>query len=261
MRLLTILTLLCLASQASAGLRFCNDTDQSATVAIGYGKDGTWVSEGWWRVAADDCTVVIAEDLTRRYYYWRATTPNGAFFVPQSIVFCTMLDAFTIEGDTDCEERGFEKSVFSEADVGKAVEFTVRLTPADAPRPNPEKPAAPALKPAPPKVTDRSPLPTADAFVPLRTVLQGRWEDDKGNGFAMVVNGDRFTDLFNGAEAAKGRYILQQTCPQARLSPVMVLTYDDAPDAPLCWELVVLTVGSLQFRPVNRDAIVVMRKR
>lgn len=256
-----LLTSLLLANPALAELTFCNDTDQSADVAIGYSKDDTWISEGWWPVAPDKCTVVIGGDLERRYYYWRATTANGPFFVPERILFCVTNKAFTIEGDGDCAGRGFEEAEFVQVDVGEARDFTVRLTPVDAPRPGTTPSATPPATPpaAPPPTT--ATLPAQDPFVPLRAVLQGRWQDQKNTEFEMVVRGDRFTDVFQGQDAAQGSYRLQTTCANARLTPVMVVTYDGSPDGPLCWELIVLTLDSLQFRPVGRDNIVEMHKR
>ncbi|KMW58115.1 putative integral membrane protein [Candidatus Rhodobacter oscarellae] len=112
---------------ALAGLIFCNETGTRATVAIGYTEDGSWISEGWWRVEPFDCTEVQAGDLTKRYYYWRATSKGGTF-PSENYYFCTTDAAFTIVGDENCEQRGYQREAFTEVDTGQSKDFIVNLT-------------------------------------------------------------------------------------------------------------------------------------
>ena len=123
-------SLLCLGTPAFAGLSSCNDSDIRATVAIGYKGDDGWISEGWWGVDPGQCREVVAGDLPKRYYYWRATTKAGPF--PEvGCGFCTQFGAFTIVGDEDCEGRGYRRQMFNELDIGGAADHTVRLSAGD----------------------------------------------------------------------------------------------------------------------------------
>ncbi|MBV0910939.1 DUF1036 domain-containing protein [Anianabacter salinae] len=126
MRCLALLPLL-FAAPAHAALTVCNQTDATASVAIGYSEQDTWVSEGWWVMAAGDCKIVVGGDLPKRYYYWRATSDRYDW-EDEDYYFCTTPTEFTIEGDTDCEARGHERHKFNEIDLGDLTDFTLNLT-------------------------------------------------------------------------------------------------------------------------------------
>ncbi|MCT4557259.1 MAG: DUF1036 domain-containing protein [Pelagimonas sp.] len=133
MRLLSLVPgLAVLAGPAYAELVFCNETAVKASVAIGYVDDGVWTSEGWWGVQPFDCTTVVSGDLSKRYYYWRATNTHGAFDT-ENYAFCTTSKAFTIAGDENCEDRGYRREKFSESDTNNAKSWTITLTEAAAP--------------------------------------------------------------------------------------------------------------------------------
>ncbi len=124
---------------AQAGLDVCNDTDLRQSVAIGYeAPGGVWTSEGWWQLAPGDCKTVMGRDLGRRYFYYRATVPGGAFDGPFS--FCSAPDAFTIEGDKDCGARGYDSTRFRKVDTGEAADFTLTLVADGAAGPEPDDP-------------------------------------------------------------------------------------------------------------------------
>lgn len=139
--------LACAAGAAQAGLEVCNQTDLRASVAIGYNEDGTWTSEGWWLVDAGDCVTMVGGDLKKRYYYWHATNADGAF-AGESYEFCVTSEVFTIQGDTDCAQRGYAPGDFSEADTGKATHYTIALDASKAPA-RKKGADAPAAPPAP----------------------------------------------------------------------------------------------------------------
>ncbi len=118
-------------SVARAELVLCNETGTSRSVAIGYGRDGTWVSEGWWTIPVGDCQRVISQDLSNRYYYYRATDRSGDFD-GEGYMFCTDRQAFTIVGDDDCARRGYRRESFRKIDTGPTARaFTVTMTAAD----------------------------------------------------------------------------------------------------------------------------------
>lgn len=117
------------AGPAMAQFKVCNKAEGRQSVAIAYKTGDTWVSEGWWLIEEGDCKTVVGGDLKNRYYYYRATV-NGGGFSGQDYFFCTVTEAFTIEGKTDCEGRGYRKEEFAEVDTGKtAKSFTLNLVP------------------------------------------------------------------------------------------------------------------------------------
>lgn len=136
-----ILPLMLFAAPAQAALTVCNQTDATASVAIGYSEAGTWTSEGWWVTQPGDCRTVVGGDLGNRFYYWRATSDRHDW-EDQNFYFCTASDAFTILGDTDCADRGYARVRFNEIDTGDATDWTLNLTagtPSPATAPTPER--------------------------------------------------------------------------------------------------------------------------
>lgn len=121
------LPLACAAGMARAELEICNDTGVSRDVAIGYSTgDDAWVSEGWWIVPTGECVTVTEGDLQQRYYYYRAVADAGAIGGEYS--FCVAQEVFTIEGDSDCEARGYITADFAEIDTGPtALNYTHRI--------------------------------------------------------------------------------------------------------------------------------------
>ncbi len=114
---------------AEAGLRICNDTAQPQMVAVGYLRDGGWVSLGWWKIEPQGCAVTVDGDLQNRYYYYRAEIDAGPFNGNPEFTFCTDPKVFEILGDDNCEARGYEAETFAEIDTGpSATDFTFRLT-------------------------------------------------------------------------------------------------------------------------------------
>lgn len=112
---------------AEAKLKICNETGKIRDVAIGYKTSEGWISEGWWGILNGDCTTVIKEDLTSRYYYYRAKH-KGSDFDGDSYNFCTEAKAFTITGDKDCKKRGFEIEDFRQLELLKGTTgFTLTL--------------------------------------------------------------------------------------------------------------------------------------
>lgn len=114
---------------AQAGLEFCNKTDVTASVAIGYKGDQGWTSEGWWNVDAGDCKTVVSGDLDKSHYYWRAES-SGNSWSHAKFMFCTSEDEFTIVGDADCDGRGYAREGFNEIKLEGKTAFTMNLTPA-----------------------------------------------------------------------------------------------------------------------------------
>jgi uncharacterized membrane protein len=119
----------CFTQGAQAALVFCNRTQQPLEAAIGYrGTLGDqaedWISEGWWRIEPGQCARVYNEPLKERFYfdYAVALSSPGRNKAPYSWTgkypFCADTKAFRVEGDGDCESRGYQTKSFQQIDVG-----------------------------------------------------------------------------------------------------------------------------------------------
>lgn len=136
-------------SDGGAGLEFCNDTTATQSISVGYEADDGWTSEGWWNVEPGACTTPALDGKNRRYFYYRAEVDGGEFD-GQNYLFCTQPDAYTIVGDTNCAERGFDSEDFREIDTGGDTGlFTFTLVAA----PSSEVVPAPGIDPNPPALT------------------------------------------------------------------------------------------------------------
>lgn len=116
-----------LASPVLADLEICNEADDSVSLAIAYAKGDNWVSRGWWNIPAGSCQSPLQGDLENRYYYYQATV-YGTPLATGNYMFCTTPDIFTIRGDSNCEQRGYNQSGFAKLDTGKtARSYTLTL--------------------------------------------------------------------------------------------------------------------------------------
>jgi uncharacterized membrane protein len=118
---------LVLATPASAELRFCNKTGYPIAVAIGSQEGDVSVSEGWWRIQGGTCAVVISGDLTKRYIYFHAKHEEIGGEWSGDYYFCVSENSFTIEGDKNCESRGYTRVGFIEIDTGDERSWTHNL--------------------------------------------------------------------------------------------------------------------------------------
>ena len=114
---------------AQAALVFCNRTQQPIEAAVGY--RGTvdndaedWISEGWWRIEPGQCARVYNNALKERFYfdYAVALAPTAHNKTPFTWAgkyqFCADTKAFRVEGDGDCDSRGYQTKGFQQIDVG-----------------------------------------------------------------------------------------------------------------------------------------------
>ena len=116
------------ANSAHAELKICNESRDTQSISIGYKGDEDWTSEGWWVIEPGQCSTPVGGDLTKRYYYLRAEV-NGGEFKGEEYFFCTTPQEYTIVGDTDCNDRGYDSEDFIEIDTGEtAKSYTYTLT-------------------------------------------------------------------------------------------------------------------------------------
>ena len=130
MAVVAFLLLSAMPSHALAAMVFCNRTQLPLEAALGHrekheGEEGDfWVSEGWWRIDPGQCSRVFGQPLKERFYFYHATAltsaaPDKKPFVWQGkYQFCVDNKAFKIEGDGDCEGRGYRVKGFQQIDLG-----------------------------------------------------------------------------------------------------------------------------------------------
>lgn len=115
---------------ALAGLEFCNQSNTTVHLALGYHENEEWISQGWWQIEPGRCATPITGDLKQRYYYYfaDATDPDYSFDDDDTnYEFCVEADPFTIHGDETCEARGYFTEDFNELDTGDSLDFTLTL--------------------------------------------------------------------------------------------------------------------------------------
>ncbi|CAI8231221.1 MAG: Uncharacterised protein [Alphaproteobacteria bacterium] len=119
------------------GLTLCNRTAHLIWAATAQLKNDRFQSRGWRRVPVDECTQVINESLSDRYYFYyaeavgddgrlvreagRAKSWSGAR------ALCTKPTRFAIDGEENCLARGFDRHDFIRIDTGAARRWTINL--------------------------------------------------------------------------------------------------------------------------------------
>ncbi len=114
------------AKPAQAAFLYCNRTQSPIEAAFGYREQVVWISEGWWQIQPGQCARVFSRPLTQRFYFYfaRVLAPPGANNGAPPMTwggkfsFCTDSKAFKIEGDGQCEARGYQERGFQEIDIG-----------------------------------------------------------------------------------------------------------------------------------------------
>ena len=232
------------ATPALAGLNFCNQASSNVSVAIGYKDNDSWTSEGWWTVAPGDCTTPVAGDLKNRYYYYRLTSPD-IDFPTEDYFFCTSSKAFTIVGDTDCQARGYDRHPFLELDTGQAKDWTVNITSSDD------------------GAVNQNDLENQyeQTYRTVYSGLQGFWVDASNDAIGMLFDDHRLIDYLDNYATGGGNWNLADTCDGAAgAGPVLIVTYDDFPNEPLCWVITALNERELGFRAINGGSFRLIRQ-
>ncbi len=110
---------------AQAAFLYCNRTQHPIEAAFGYREQVAWISEGWWQIQPGQCARVFNRPLTQRFYFYfaRVLSPPSASGAPPmtwggKFSFCVDNKAFKIEGDGQCEARGYQERGFQEIDIG-----------------------------------------------------------------------------------------------------------------------------------------------
>lgn len=123
---------------AQAGFTICNRTGYEASLAVGYyDKNDGWVAEGWWSIAADECSRTVDGPLGGDIVYFYGEGERGSWSAgpkQEGGYFCAGDDAFTASNiDFENDRRpsctdGLASVQFREVRVGRARNVTLDLT-------------------------------------------------------------------------------------------------------------------------------------
>jgi uncharacterized membrane protein len=117
--------------QVSAGLTFCNRSQDVIWTALGQDLQGKKESKGWWRLQPGQCAKVIKDRLDDRVMYGfaiadREGSPETWGGADQ---FCTKDSSFDLEGVGDCAARGFTSTGFMKIETAGREGITFEFTP------------------------------------------------------------------------------------------------------------------------------------
>ncbi len=146
------------AEPAHAQFRVCNKTPAPISVALAFETTQDVVSQGWWTVDPDNCTVLINTPLDKRYYYHYVLSNALKVEWRGTYEFCTSGDPqFRITGSQNCESRSYTTTGFRQTDIGTSNEYTLNVRTGPAPASENVVTPAPAT---PPAVTPETPAVT-----------------------------------------------------------------------------------------------------
>ncbi|MCH1541741.1 MAG: DUF1036 domain-containing protein [Alphaproteobacteria bacterium] len=119
------------------GLTLCNRTAHLIWAATAQLRNDRFNTRGWMRVPADECTQVINESLSDRFYFYyaEAVSDDGrllreagrAKIWSGERVLCTKPTRFAIDGEENCLARGYDTHGFKKIDTGAARRWTINL--------------------------------------------------------------------------------------------------------------------------------------
>lgn len=128
--LVCMAVVLLLASNCAlaSGLKICNKSKESNSVAFGQIEDGSWVTRGWYNLDRGECRT-FATDISGKTYYFYAEGVRGAVWKGNYNLCIKSQKAFNIKGFKNCEARSYKTVGFEQIEVadGKS-SYTQNLT-------------------------------------------------------------------------------------------------------------------------------------
>ena len=122
-------------AQATAGLTFCNRTQDVIWTALGQDYQSKKESKGWWRLQPGQCAKVIKDRLEDRtmFGFGIADRLEGAAETwGGTEQFCTRDSSFEIEDTKDCSGRGFASTGFMKIETAGRPGLTFEFAPRHA---------------------------------------------------------------------------------------------------------------------------------
>jgi uncharacterized membrane protein len=151
-----IAILLATATPSRADLTFCNKTDATMSISLGYmDRQQGWMSRGWFTLEEGACRTVVPGNLEHSYYYYyyyandtrgrswsaRREQQGGWFCISDEKHALPSRNYRDDNSNLHCEENGLKAKQFKILDIGNSSNFTLNLSA------GPDQPAAqPASK-------------------------------------------------------------------------------------------------------------------
>lgn len=115
---------------AKVGLTLCNRTTGKVWAAIARRLGEGWESRGWWGIGPNGCARTLDDSLQQNVYFVHAalvTAQGERYLSAGGESFCTSPAKFAVIGREDCEQRFYDKTVFTaispQGRQGMVVEF------------------------------------------------------------------------------------------------------------------------------------------
>ena len=113
--------------RAHADFNVCNKTKSRVALAFGFRQNGAWMSQGWWNIESGRCQKIMVGKLSETRYYLYANAKVGTWVLNGPFRFCAKNDAFQVQGNGNCETRGYQTLGFREILVGNNSTYTYEI--------------------------------------------------------------------------------------------------------------------------------------
>ena len=114
-----------LPGTARAEFRLCNQSYDVLNVAFGESAGDRIATQGWWRVAPNQCAVLKREPLNAGSYFVFAADVFGNEVLSGTTPLCVAPRRFEISSQENCLLRGFLDARYLEVDTGDRRDWTV----------------------------------------------------------------------------------------------------------------------------------------
>ncbi|MDO5641736.1 MAG: DUF1036 domain-containing protein [Paracoccus sp. (in: a-proteobacteria)] len=114
---------------ARASLSLCNQSYDVLNIAIAMPGPQDYTTRGWWRVAPNQCAMLLRERLEAREYFIFAADVFGNEVLPGVTPMCVGTREFRIDSQQDCLLRGYLDARFYEIDPQGQESWTVFVQP------------------------------------------------------------------------------------------------------------------------------------
>lgn len=118
-----------LSQPSQAGLRLCNQSFDVLNIALAMPHKGNFRSQGWWRVAPNQCVSLQQTPLESRFLYVLAADVFGNEVLFGATPMCIAPSRFEISLQGDCLTRGYLDARFLEVDTKEQTDWTIFVTP------------------------------------------------------------------------------------------------------------------------------------
>ncbi|KCZ84212.1 hypothetical protein HAD_00995 [Hyphomonas adhaerens MHS-3] len=117
------------AMPAMADLKVCNNSPKKVSVAVGYWKNSSWHTAGWYNAAPHTCVVPVGGSLTSDNYYVYAEgySDKSLVWSGDTSMCVDPVNVFDIKGYKGCSSAGFKTRKYFKVSTGSYTNYTYNL--------------------------------------------------------------------------------------------------------------------------------------